>query len=388
MTWRRACATYGAAHFGKSLLWTGSDLLPLYLLVTVYRVDPMTAGLVFLIGLAANALADFGVGSWLARHPRHAAALAGGSLMVSGLSFPATVLLAPYGPWALLAATLTFRIAYAGCDVPHNALLSRLGDTPARAIGLARCRTVGTALASLLVAGATGMASKAAGAPFLVGIAAGGILIGSAMIPLLVTFPPISRTNRSADWRAHDLPMPFLVASVIGIVALGTLAKAMLHLPSGWNNGYAGTSVLTFLIVGRTASALLPIRLRTVRHGLRLLGATYAAAATIAAAFVWSAGPGMILMLGVALGASALIGWAMLPVLNVGPGGYGLYTMASKLALGATGLALAGGLGRNPTFTPMGYVLFVLATAFACAVAALTLMPRLTPGSMPGLRTG
>ncbi|MCU6455555.1 hypothetical protein LPN01_15860, partial [Sphingomonas sp. A2-49] len=62
MIWRRASATYAAAHFGKSLLWTGSDLLPLYLLVSVFGVDPMTAGMIFLIGLAANALTDFGVG--------------------------------------------------------------------------------------------------------------------------------------------------------------------------------------------------------------------------------------------------------------------------------------------------------------------------------------
>jgi MFS family permease len=387
VNWRRACATYGAAHFGKSLLWTGSDLLPLYLLVSVHHVDPMTAGLVFLTGLAVNALADFGVGNWLARHPRHAAALAGGALLVAGASFPATMLLAPYGPWALLAATLTFRIAYAGCDVPHNALLSRLGDTPARAVGLARCRTMGTALASLLAAGATGMGGKAADAPFLMGIAAGGILMGSAMIPLLISLPPTSRTARSTPSQAHDLPMPFLLASVIGIVALGALSKAVLHLPSGWNTGYDGTSVLTFLILGRTASALLPIRLRTVRHGFRLLGATYAATVIIVVAFVWSAGAGVLAMLGLALGASNLIGWAMLPVLNVGPRGYGLYTMASKLALGVAGLALAGGLGRDPTFTPAGYVLSVLATALACAVTALMLVPRLTPMPVPGLRT-
>lgn len=387
MIWRRACASYGAAHFGKSLLWTGSDLLPLYLLVTVYRVNPMTAGLLFLTGLAVNALADFGVGSWLARHPRHAAALAGGSLMVSGLSFPATVLLAPYGPWPLLAATLTFRMTYAGCDVPHNALLSQLGDTPARAISLTRCRTVGTALASLLAAGAIAMGSKAADAPFLLGIAGGGALVGSAMIPLLISVPPTSRASPSTALQAPALPMPFLVASVIGIVALGALSKAVLHLPSAWSNGYDGTSILTVLIIGRTASAMLPIRLRTVRHGFWLLGATYAVAVIIAVGFVWSAGPGMLVMLGLALGASNLIGWAILPVLNVEPRGYGLYTMTSKLALGATGLALAGGLGRNPTFTPAGYVIFVLATALACAVTAVTLVRGLTPVPTPDLRT-
>ncbi len=140
VTWRRACATYGAAHFGKSLLWTGSDLLPLYLLVTVYRVDPMTAGLVFLIGLAVNALADFGIDSWLARHSP--ARRDTGGRIAGGVraSFPATVLLAPYGPWPLLAATLTFRMAYAGCDVPHKRIAQPARRHHARATSLARCR--------------------------------------------------------------------------------------------------------------------------------------------------------------------------------------------------------------------------------------------------------
>ena len=70
VSWRRICALYCAAHFGKSLLWTASDLLTLYLLVSVYGLSPMTAGLVFLIWLAANALADFGDGLWEGRSIR------------------------------------------------------------------------------------------------------------------------------------------------------------------------------------------------------------------------------------------------------------------------------------------------------------------------------
>ncbi|WP_294242217.1 hypothetical protein [uncultured Sphingomonas sp.] len=82
MTSRRAWATYVTAHVGKSLLWSGSDLLTLYLLVSVY-------------GLAANALADFAVGNHLARRPHHAGPIAAAALVLSGISFPTTVLLAP-----------------------------------------------------------------------------------------------------------------------------------------------------------------------------------------------------------------------------------------------------------------------------------------------------
>ncbi len=57
-------------------------------------------------------------------------------------------------------------------------------------------------------------------------------------------------------------------------------------------------------------------------------------------------------LLGLAMGATNMIGWALLPALAQGLRGYGVYTMASKLALGAACLAVADGLGRVPTFAP------------------------------------
>lgn len=386
MTWRRAWAIYSAAHIGKSLLWSGSDLLTLYLLVSVYRLDPMTAGMLFLIGLTANAFADLAVGSHLARHPRHAAPLAARALVLAGIGFPGTVLLAPYGAAAVLAATLVFRVAYAGIDVPHNALLTRLGDTPARAVSLARARTVGTAIASLLAAAAAGGADRLGTAPVLWGIAAGGILIGATMVPLLIAFAPRAPTYGADRALRRSLPLPFLMASVIGIVALGALAKAMLHLPIGWHRGDDGTALLTLLILGRTASALIPLRLRDARHGLKILAVAYAIAGIVAIGFAESAGAMMVVLLGLALGTTNLIGWAILPVLGAGPRGYGLYTMTSKLALGAAGLALAGGLDGVPTFTAGSYVAFVVAVGVACMVTAMVLiLPGLTRLPMRGL---
>ena len=59
MTWCRVWAAYIAAHVGKSLLWTGSDLLPLYLFVSVYALDPMTAGGLLLPGLTRSPARGF-----------------------------------------------------------------------------------------------------------------------------------------------------------------------------------------------------------------------------------------------------------------------------------------------------------------------------------------
>ena len=352
-------------------MWTASDLLTLYLLVSVYAIDPIVAGALFLAGLVANAGADLGVGIWLEKRPHHAAALATTALVLAAVSFPATVLLAPYEPWMLLVATLAFRVCYAGCDVPHNALLTRLASDPARATWLARWRTIGTALASVSAAWVASSDAVAI-APLLCGIAMAALVVGSAMVPLLMAFPLDPRPRRSGT--SVGLPLPFLAASIIGIVALGALAKAVLHLPAS----ASGTSVLMVLIAGRTFSAVIPIRIGSPRRGLMLLAAAYGAAAAVAAGFAFGATPVMLLLLGLSLGATNLVSWALLPAMADGPRGYGLYTMASKLALGAAGLALAGGLGRSPAFSPAGFAGFAWAVAAACIVAALLAGLRLT----------
>lgn len=365
------------------MLWAVSDLLTLYLLVSTFALDPMVAGCVFLAGLAANGLADLGVGIWLGHHPQHAAPIAGCGLALAALAFPATVLLAPYGGGALLAATLVFRIAYSGCDVPHNALLARLGSDPVRAIRLSRGRTVGTALASLLAIGVAGDRETIAMVPLLWGVAASAFMIGSTMVPLLIAHPLPSRAIDRPGTGGAWLPLPFLIASVIGIVALGALGKAVLHLPASWPRA-DGSTILALLIAGRTASALIPMRFVSPRRGLALLVTSYAGSAMIALACAYRTGLLQLLLLGLAMGATNLIGWALLPALAVGPRGYGLYTMASKLALGAAGLALAEGLGRVPAFTSGGFIVFALAVAAACGTAAMLASLGLTAASSDG----
>jgi hypothetical protein len=109
-----------------------------------------------------------------------------------------------------------------------------------------------------------------------------------------------------------------------------------------------------------------------------LLGIAYLGAAGVAAAFVWTSAALALVALGLAMGITNLIGWALLPALARGARGYGLYTMASKLALGVSGLVLAGGLGRAPAFVPGAFAPFALAVALACAGAALLVVPGLT----------
>lgn len=235
---------------------------------------------------------------------------------------------------------------------------------------------MGTALASLMVAGVASGAKGIGTAALLWAVAAAGVMIGATMVPLLIAVPPRSSTVGPERPVPRALPLPFVVASVIGIVALGALAKAVLHLPQAWHRGDDGRSILT----------LLPIRLADARHGLRLLAMSYASAAFVAIGFAWSAGSALLALLGLALGTTNLIGWAIPSVLRAGPRGYGLYTMASKLALGIAGFALAGGLGRVPTFTAGSYVAFVLKVAAGCIVTApLLLLRGLTRSPARGL---
>ncbi|HET9510969.1 MAG TPA: hypothetical protein VFO80_07420, partial [Sphingomonas sp.] len=250
-----------------------------------------------------------------------------------------------------------------------------------RATWLARGRTIGTALASLLAAWGASGTDGLATAPLLWGVAGAAFLIGSAMVPLLAAFPLAESPRRDAAGAEARrwLPWRFLAANVVGIVALGALAKAVLHLPHGIAAPASGTTILTLLILGRTASAFVPLRLSSPARGLAILALVYGAAAGVAALFAWQAEGVMLLLLGVALGLSNLVGWALLPALADGPRGYGLYTMASKLALGVAGLALAGGLGRVPTFAVGVFPMFVDTVVIACLVAAALAWPRLTP---------
>ncbi|MBB4088191.1 hypothetical protein [Sphingomonas carotinifaciens] len=369
MTWRRVWAAYCIAHTGKSLLWAASDLLTLYVLVNRYGVTPAVAGALFLAGLTASAVADLGVGAWLGRRPGDATRMAVAGLCIAGVTFPLTMLSAPLGPGAVLAATLLFRVAYAGCDVPHNALMGRLADDPARATSLSRGRTLGTGIASVAAAGSLGDSGIGI-VPMLWGIGAGATVLGLAMVPLLVISPLAGAGGRS-ELTSYRLPWTFLFASVTGIVALGALGKAMLHL-SGMPAPTKGMSMLMLLIAGRTASACLPLSISSARQGLTLLAAIYAVSAVAPLLFIGtdlrSAAP---LLLGLVMGLSNLIGWALLALLAREARDYGLYTMTSKLALGAAGLTLAGGLGRSPVFTTTGFAFFAIAIASACTIAAL-----------------
>lgn len=372
---RAAHSAYYAAHIGKSLLWTASDLVTIYALVSLCGVDPALSGWLFLGGLAANALADLCVGAWLDRHPRQTRRVAGVGLTGAALIFPMTMLSATSGNAVLIAATLAFRLCYAAYDVPHNAMLTTLAATAAgTATRLSRGRTIGTGIA----AGAVGLALSrwrdAASLPVMLWLLAGAALIlGAALLPLLPRATPLRAAATVPT--GPGLPRGFLAGSLIGIVALGALAKAMLQLPATIAHPDAGTTVL-LLTGGRILAALVPLGVWDARRGLILLASLYLIAIPVMAVLLLLDGWPMILVIGVLLGCTNLVDWTLLPLLARGARSYGFYTMAAKLALGGAGLAMTAALGDHTTFALDAFATFVAALLVACAVAAWCVWPQ------------
>lgn len=372
-----AHGAYYAAHVAKSLLWAAGDLITIYALVSLYGLDPALAGWLFLVGLVASAGADLMVGAWLDRRPGGTPRLAAGGLLLAALAFPLTIAAAPFGWAALLAATLAFRLGYAAYDVPHNALLSRLAaDLPA-ATRLSRGRTLGTGAAAMIVGAGLHWLNDRATIPWLLGgLALAALLGGAALLPLLTR---LSGTPRGMEAAASpSLPWRFLTGSVAGMIALAVIGKGAMHLPPTRESPDAGT-ILILLTAGRTVIVLLPFGMPDARRGLRLLAGLYAAAALVGPLLVAVGGATLPFLLGVMLGATNLVGWALLPRLASGVGGYARYTMVSKLALGGAGLWMTAVLGGQSSFTPAALAILVGGAAAGCLVAAWLLMPsRLT----------
>lgn len=218
--------------------------------------------------------------------------------------------------------------------------------------------------------GARGVLDRQSVPLVLWSIAGVASVIGMALIPVLRRHP-LGRRPSLAGHR-FGLPFAFLAASVLAIVALGTLAKAVLHLRTGQTPIATGDTLL-LLTAGRTASALLPLRIVDARRGLLLLVLAYLLAAGVAAMFAWNAGTPALLMLGLAMGGTNLIGWALPPSFAAGARGYGAYTMAGKLGLGLAWLVLAVGLGSAPVFAPGAFAPFAITVAIACVAAAIVL---------------
>lgn len=402
MVGSRDIVAYALSHLGKSLLWTGGDALTLFLLVRYIGMAPVTAGGLFMILLLWNALCDVGVGRWLdhrGARGRPLLPILAMAVPVACLAFPFS-LVAPGGAIWVLGCGLVFRTAFAVFDVPHNALLVRLADTPANGVRLAQLRSLGSGVAAILIGllaipmlAATPPSKPVLGA-ILLGLA---VVSGGLMIPYLALAAGFDRTPVVASPAASRLRPPptgaltaLFVASSIGMVAMGAISKVVPHLDLS-STRWAGAALL-ILMIGRVSAVVIAGPFVARLGARRALVAAYAGTAAFilalpaalavggGAALVW------IWLIGTAIGMIAVVSWIQLPALaRAAPVAaesdrallFGLFTMTSKIALGASGLLfvlafgspLVGGL--EGLVAPEGLLRLCIAASAVSVIAAV-----------------
>jgi len=159
-------AAYGLAHFGKSQMWSASEILFAYFLTEVGGLAAGDMGLVLAAGYLCGAVADVVGGVRLTNLITSARAAATLQLCGALLSTTALVLLfvatwIPVSarlPWTLVTG-LIFRLGYMLIDLPQNALLSvATPDAKARSQ---------VAAMPLFFSGAAGLCVSASLAPLL-----------------------------------------------------------------------------------------------------------------------------------------------------------------------------------------------------------------------------
>lgn len=190
-----ATASYGAAHYGKSLFWQSGEWLLAYFLTEAAGLAPAAMGWVLALSLLASAASDLVVGHGLRRRlARVEGAIA---LQLAGAVLAALALVGLFAtaqlPQALrlpcaLAAAVAFRVCYSVYDTPQNVLLSlATADAAARtraaslriAISGAAGLTLALTIAPLLVR--DGLPAQADGF-LLLAVAMAGVAVASAAL--------------------------------------------------------------------------------------------------------------------------------------------------------------------------------------------------------------
>lgn len=150
---------YGAAHFGKSLMWNSSTLLFAFYLTEVVGLAPGEMSAVVGGSLALNACLDLVLGRLIGRRVQSlasAGALQSFGAALAGLAFVgfATTALFPTSVRVGIAvATLfAFRIGYSVIDVPQNSMMSFAATSDAERSKIAAIRYIAAGVSLIAIA--------------------------------------------------------------------------------------------------------------------------------------------------------------------------------------------------------------------------------------------
>lgn len=379
-----ATASYGAAHYGKSLFWQSGEWLLAYFLTEAAGLAPAAMGWVLALSLLASAASDLAVGHGLRRRlARVEGAIA---LQLAGAVLAALALVGLFAtaqlPQALrlpcsLAAAVAFRVCYSVYDTPQNVLLSlATADAAARtraaslriAISGAAGLTLALMIAPLLVR--DGLPAQADGFLLLavamacVAVASAGLLsmvwrgalragVAAGAPPPLLPVPvpvPADASAFSTLWLLLAMVFALLLTTPLFSKLEPYFAVHVLASP-GWGGAIAVAGAL-----GTIGSQ--PLWSRVVAGRDPAAAVAGFAAAILACAAAWTllaripaAAAACALALGMAGGGLAMTLWAgvaeaavRLPPQRVGLA-YGLTTGVSKAALALGALLLATCLG-------------------------------------------
>ena len=156
---RSGLLVYGAAHFGKSLLWNASSLFFAFFLTEIVGLSPQTMGVVLAVSLFVNALTDMGFGrliTGVVQTPRDAGRIQLIGALAAGLAFIAFAA-TPFIPSQAhfgytLTTLLVFRIGYSIYDVPQNAYMALATQTDERRAAFAGMRYIAAGASVLVIA--------------------------------------------------------------------------------------------------------------------------------------------------------------------------------------------------------------------------------------------
>ena len=386
---------FASVQFGKSMLWAGMDALTLYVLVRVVQLAPQTAGAAFFASSIFSALCDGAIGMVLARFPRVMRVLP----LLLGFTIPicaASFTLLPLVPadWGVVCVTVLLMVtrgSYSLIDVAHNGLTGSLVGDQGH-LELARLRAVGTALGALVIAALSIPIFANAGQDhsltvIMLGIAA---CLAAALIsplPFLLRRTSHSLTVAPFPSRISRSLLKFCLVAVIGLAAMGAMAKALLHLEF-----VAANLMLCALLIptlGRLAAVWLwaPVARRTGNAHALALALAMSGATILSAPHLIASGMvgtlATLVIFGLGLGGVAMIWWAVLSEHIKAAYGqaspaqeariYGLFTMAVKIGLGASALLVGGWLsfGGQQSVAPLALTPLSIVAALGCFVAAL-----------------
>lgn len=397
---------YGSVHFGKTLLWVGEDALAFYLMVGLLALPPGLAGSLFLASALLNAACDGLFGQALARWPvlsRHLPAMLWLVVPACGVSFAALPFLPVGNLLSVIALLLLFRTTFSMADVPHNALTHVLAARHGH-LAIARIRAFLSGSASLVIAFVAFLLLGAADgeAPLvktLIGMIGVGALALMIPLPFLVRrfrdMLPAGPASPGGRGAARPSLLLFCLVSAIGIAALATLGKAILHIE--FEVPAIGAAALVLITAGRLGSIWIWSPLARRIGNRRALSLAYLASGLTAfllpgmASSAFGAGTAVLLVLaGVTGGGIALLSWAVLSELIAArsrgvPGsrhvtGFSLFTMSTKVALGLSGVMVGAWLSTRSD------ALHADPSAFSTLAAAVFLMSGLT--AVLNCRTG